>query len=91
MSYIINNNDPFISIKLTQIGREQLAKGSLNFSYWAIGDSEINYERENVVDNNPSDITLSAITKIMRPFDKQPNIKSFITTGASDPLNTLTT
>ncbi len=90
MSYIINNNDPFISIKLTDLGRMQLAKGSLNFSYWAIGDSEINYGREDVVDNNPTDVTLSAITRIMRPFDKQPNIKSFITAGASDPLNTLT-
>lgn len=90
MSYIINNNDPFISIKLTQMGREQLAKGSLNFSYWAIGDSEINYEREDVVDNNPTDVTLSATSRIMRPFDKQPNIKSFITADASDPLNILT-
>lgn len=91
MSYIINNNDPFISIKLTQIGREQLAKGSLNFSYWGIGDSEINYTREEVVNNNPTDVTLSAITKIMRPFDKQPDIKSFITKGDSSPLNVLTT
>ncbi len=90
MSYIINNNDPFISIKLTQMGREQLAKGALNFSYWALGDSEINYNREEVVNNNPSDVTLSGITKIMRPFDKQPNIKSYITAGASDPLNVLT-
>jgi len=38
MSYIINNTDPFISIKLTQVGREQLAKGALDFSFWAIGD-----------------------------------------------------
>lgn len=91
MSYIINNNDPFISIKLTQIGREQLAKGSLNFSYWAIGDSEINYTREEIVNNNPTDVTLSAITKIMRPFDKEPNIKSYITKGDSNPLNVLTT
>lgn len=89
MSYIINNTDPFISIKLTQIGRERLAKGALNFSYWALGDSEINYDREEVVDNNLTDVTLSAMTRIMRPFDMQPNIKSFITKGSTDPLNTL--
>lgn len=87
MSYIINNTNPFISIKLTEAGREQLAKGSLNFTYWAIGDSEINYVREEIVNNNPSDVTLSGISRIMRPFDKQPDIKSFISKGDSDPLN----
>jgi hypothetical protein len=89
MSYIINNNDPFVSIKLTQSGREQLAKGALNFQYWAIGDSEINYGREEIVNNNPTDVTLSGISKIMRPFDKQPNIKSYITKISGEPLNTL--
>ncbi len=89
MSYIINNNDPFVSIKMTQMGREQLAKGALNFQYWAIGDSEINYDREEIVNNNPTDVTLSGISRIMRPFDKQPNIKSYITTVAGEPLNVL--
>jgi len=90
MSYIINNTDPFISIKLTQVGREQLAKGALDFSFWAIGDSEINYVREEIVDDNPTDITLSAVTRVMRPFDMQPDIKSFITAGQNDPLQALT-
>ena len=89
MSYIINNNDPFVSIKLTQIGREQLAKGALNFQYWAIGDSEINYDREEIVNNNPTDVTLSGVSRIMRPFDKQPNIKSYITKVSGEPLNAL--
>jgi len=89
MSYIINNNDPFVSIKLTQSGREQLAKGALNFQYWAIGDSEINYDREEIVNNNQTDVTLSGISKIMRPFDKQPNIKSYITKLSGEPLNPL--
>ncbi len=89
MSYIINNNDPFVSIKLTQSGREQLAKGALNFQYWAIGDSEINYDREEIVNNNPTDVTLSGISKIMRPFDKQTNIKSYITKVSGEPLNAL--
>ena len=88
MSYIIKSSNPFVSIKLTQKGREQLAQGKLNFNYWAIGDSEINYNREEIVDANSSDITLSAVTAIMRPFDKQPNIKSFITpNNSSSPFN----
>ena len=55
MSYIIKSTSPFVSIKLTEMGRENLSKGQLNFSYWAIGDSEINYEREAIVDANPTE------------------------------------
>jgi len=87
MSYIIKSTSPFVSIKLTQKGREQLAQGKLNFNYWAIGDSEINYNREAIVDANPTDVTLSATSAVFRPFDRQPNIKTFITpNGASDPF-----
>jgi hypothetical protein len=80
MSYIIKSTSPFVSIKLTEKGRENLAKGQLNFSSWAIGDSEINYDREAIVDANQNSVILSGSSKIMRPFDRQPNIKSFITT-----------
>jgi hypothetical protein len=91
MSYIINSTSPFVSIKLTEKGREQLAQGQLNFSFWGIGDSEINYDREAIVDANPSNITLSATSKILRPFDRQPNIKSYITPlGATTPFQALT-
>lgn len=90
MSYIIKSTSPFVSIKLTEKGRENLAKGQLNFGYWAIGDSEINYDREEVVDTNQSDPVLSGSSKVFRAFDRQPNIKSFITTQNGDNLNTLT-
>ena len=76
MSYIIKSTSPFVSIKLTEKGREQLAQGKLNFSFWAIGDSEINYNREALID--PLSVTLSATSVVMRPLDRQPNIKSFI-------------
>lgn len=90
MSYIIKNSSPFVSVKLTQTGREMLAKGKLNFSSWAIGDSEINYDREAIYDANTTDATLSATTRIMRPFDRQPDIKSFITKADGVALQTLT-
>lgn len=83
MSYIINSTSPFVSIKLTEKGREKLASGQLNFSFWSIGDSEINYDREEIVDDNSTDIVLSASSKVMRPFDQQPNIKYFITSSSS--------
>ena len=90
MSYIINSTDPFVSIKLTEIGRQQLALGQLNFSYWGIGDSEINYSREAIVDTNPNDAVLSATTRILRPFDQQPNLKYFVTKSDLNPYQTLT-
>lgn len=87
MSYIIKSANPFVSIKLTQTGREMLALGKLNFSFWVIGDSEINYDREAIVDANPTDVTLSATSAVFRPFDRQPNIKTFITpNGVTDPF-----
>lgn len=79
MSYIINSTNPFVSIKLTEIGRQQLASGQLNFSFYGIGDSEINYARESIVDANPTSPILSATTRVLRPFDQQPNLKYFIT------------
>jgi RNAse (barnase) inhibitor barstar len=90
MSYIINNTNPFVSIKLTEIGREKLASGSLNFSFWAIGDSEINYEREARYDNQLGDnLNVTAPSRILRPKDRQPNFKYFITTNGTTNLNTL--
>ena len=87
MSYIIKTTDPFVSIKLTEKGREMLSQGLLNFTSWAIGDSEINYDREAVVDANPNDISLSATSRILRPLDRQPNIKTYITpSGALTPF-----
>jgi hypothetical protein len=86
MSYIIKSTSPFVSVKLTEKGRESLSKGELNFSYWAIGDTELNYEREAIVDANPTSITLSATSRILRPLDRQPDLKSFITTETAEPL-----
>lgn len=79
MSYIINSTSPFVSVKITDIGRQKLSMGQLNFSAWAIGDSELDYNREAIVDANPNDVTLSATSKILRPFDIQPRLKYFIT------------
>lgn len=83
MSYIINSTSPFVSIKLTEKGREQLALGRLSFNFWSLGDSEINYSREEIVDENPTSAVLSATSMVLRPVDRQPNIKSFITKSTS--------
>jgi hypothetical protein len=87
MSYIINNTSAFVNIKLTETGRQKLAQGQLNFSFWGIGDSEINYDREDIHDDYPSDSTLSGSSRVLRPFDRQPNIKSFITANNNNNNN----
>jgi hypothetical protein len=91
MSYIIKSTSPFVSIKLTQKGREKLAQGKLNFSHWAIGDSELNYEREGIVDSNINDATLSGSSAISRPVDRQPNIKYFISQNNGTPFQPIDT
>lgn len=79
MSYIIKSSQPFTSVKLTEKGREKLAKGQLNYTTWSIGDSEINYNREIFV----QDGIISGKTAVtLRPKDRQPNLKYFINTGS---------
>lgn len=87
MSYIIKSDNPFASTKLTEIGREKLAKGQLTFSDWAIGDSELNYTREELLDG----ASITGDSRILRPKDKQANLKYFISSGNDSPLNTFST
>ena len=43
MSYIDKQSTALVRVKLTDIGREQLAKGQLTFTSWLAGDSEVDY------------------------------------------------
>lgn len=43
MSYINKNRRALVRTKLTDIGRELLAKGQLTFNSWVAGDSEVDY------------------------------------------------
>jgi hypothetical protein len=78
MSYIISKTSPFVSTKLTEKGREKLAKGQLNFKYWAVGDSEINYGYEEIKDINQDDPSLNKKTVLSAPRDNHPNLKYFV-------------
>ncbi len=90
MSYIIKSTSPYVNIKLTQVGRSMLAQGQLNFSNFSIGDSELNYGREEVVDANPSDPTLSATSRVFKPADQQPNFASYITDSSGNHIFPMT-
>ena len=43
MSYINKQSTTLVRVKLTDIGREQLAKGQLSFNNYMIGDSEVDH------------------------------------------------
>lgn len=89
MSYIINNTSAFVNIKLTETGRQKLAQGQLNFTSFGIGDSEINYNREAIHDLSTSaiDVSLSGSSRVLRPVDRQPDIKSYITSNSNNNNN----
>jgi len=91
MAFIDKKDPVVLNIRLTSKGRELLSQGKLNFSYYAIGDSEIDYEfNKNVtaVDNTYSAFNAS----ILKPADKNPNIISFIPRNISgDPFNAIST
>jgi len=89
MAFIDKKNPVVINIKLTSKGRELLSKGKLNFTYYAIGDSEIDYNFVSKIENDPNVTDYSAFNSmILRPVDKNPNIISFIPKSLSgDPYN----
>ena len=76
MSYIIKNNSPILNVKLTDVGRYKLASGMLNYTYFAVGDSEINY-------NYPTPSGLN----ILKPKDNNQDIKYPLIPNESDPTN----
>ena len=84
MSFINENNQPLILTKLTAKGRENIAKGNFTYKYWAIGDSEVDY---NCVEDIPENLG-SALT-ILRPKDKNPIFKTFVTKSDCEKLQLL--
>lgn len=89
MAFIEKKDPVVLNIRLTSKGRELLSKGRLNFSYYTIGDSEMDYEfNENakLIDSSYDPFNNS----ILRPTDKNPDILSFITRSLSgDPYNVI--
>lgn len=77
MSFLNKINVPLITSKITAIGRQKIAEGALNFKYFAFGDSQIDY------------FNLSGSQNILKPKDKQPNIKTFITKTDCQPFHTI--
>jgi hypothetical protein len=89
MAFIDKKDPVVLNIKLTSKGRELLSKGILNFSYYTVGDSEIDYNfNTSVIADNSS--YSPSFSNILRPTDKNPNLLSFITRNLSgDPYNVI--
>lgn len=90
MAFIEKKNPVVMNIKLTSKGRELLSGGQLDFKYYALGDSEIDYAFNAEVNAVDSEYT-AFDSSILRAADKNPNIISFIPRNLSgDPYNELT-
>jgi len=82
MAFIEKKDPIVINIKLTSKGRELLSQGLLDFKYFAVGDSEMDYEFNASVEAN--DTEYSAFdSSILKPVDKNPQIISFISRNLS--------
>jgi len=91
MAFIEKKNPVVMNIKLTSKGRELLAGGNLDFKYYGIGDSEVDYEFNAEVNAVDSEYT-AFDSSILRAGDKNPKIISFIPRNLSgDTYNELTT
>jgi len=89
MAFIDKKNPVVLNIKLTSHGRELLAAGELDFKYFALGDSEIDYEFNAEVNAEDSEYT-AFDGSVLQPMDNNPEIISFITRDVTgDSLNEL--
>lgn len=91
MAFIERKNPVVLNIKLTSKGRELLSSGQLDFKYYAIGDSEIDYKFNAEVHAVDSEYSAFDST-ILRAADKNAEIISFVPRNVSgDPYIELTT
>jgi hypothetical protein len=77
MAFIEKKDPVVVNIKITSKGREMLSQGKLEFKYFVIGDSEMDYGFNQATGLNPFN------ANILRPVDTNPNIISFILNNAS--------
>ena len=107
MSYINKQNTALVRVKLTDIGREQLAQGKLTYNSWVAGDSEVDYNyvkgwKEFVPSSDAAtgefffyggdgSLTRNIYSKVLRPKDKQPYFTSFLLNNQNEFINSIDT
>ena len=79
MSFVQTSPNPLLSAKLTEIGRRLIGSGSINYVFFSLGDSEIDYGHGKDISYKHSN------NRILSPFDRSPDLKYKI--GSLDLLN----
>lgn len=72
MSFLSNNNSEFLSARITQKGRNAIAKGNFVISYFQIGDSEFDYTLPFTQFTGLGNVPHQSV---FSPFDKESGIK----------------
>ncbi len=72
MSFLSNNNSEFLSVRITQKGRNSISRGNFNISYFQIGDSEFDYTPPF---DNLTGLNSNPHQSVFAPFDKEGGIK----------------
>jgi len=85
MAFILKTSPTVINIKLTNIGRQLLSQGNLQFTKFALGDSEIDYGF------NQKIVYDSFRATILRPKDSNPKFLSYIKRDDNDDSSIFTT
>ena len=85
MAFIEKKSPTVLKVKITSKGRDLLSQGKLNFKYFEIGDSEIDYNFINTGNTNTSDTIAIDNYKplLLVPLDKNHNILSHIYSGST--------
>ena len=72
MSFLSNNNSEFLSVRITQKGRNSIAKGNFNIAYFQIGDSEFDYTAPF---DNFTGLNGKPHQSVFAPFDREGGVK----------------
>jgi len=72
MSFLSNNNSEFLSVRITQKGRNSIAKGNFVISYFQIGDSEFDYTSPF---DNLTGLNSAPFQSVFAPLDKEGGVK----------------
>lgn len=73
MSFLDSNSSEYLSARITKKGRNAIAKGDFDISYFLIGDSEFNYNSP--FNNLTGSTTTTGYQSIFAPLDGDSNIK----------------
>jgi hypothetical protein len=72
MSFLSKNNSEFLSVRITQKGRNYISKGNFNISYFQIGDSEFDYTPPF---NDLTGLGLVPHQSVFSPMNKEGGVK----------------